>query len=63
MDLCDEWSSAKEALLFLERNKIDLVFLDINMLNLSGLEMAQRLNKSIKVIFHNRIHRVCGKRF
>jgi two-component system, LytTR family, response regulator len=43
--------SANSALDFLRIEKIDLVFLDINMPDLSGLEMAGMIDSNIRVIF------------
>ncbi|MCE7990632.1 MAG: response regulator transcription factor [Roseivirga sp.] len=44
-------SSAIEALSMVHEQEVDLVFLDINMPELSGLSFAKSLNKQIKVIF------------
>ena len=51
LDLCKEFTSANEALLYLKDHETDIVFLDINMPDLSGLEMAEMLKGNIKVIF------------
>lgn len=51
LDLTRDFTSANEALLYLKDHEAGLVFLDINMPDLSGLEMAEMLNKNIKVIF------------
>lgn len=43
--------SAMEAFGILNSNEIDLIFLDINMPEISGLSFAKNINKNIKVIF------------
>jgi len=43
--------SAMEAFTVLNTNKIDLVFLDINMPEISGLSFARTITKNVKVIF------------
>ena len=44
-------SDAVDALNFANRNEVDLVFLDINLPDLSGLELADLLKEHIKIIF------------
>ena len=46
-----ECCNAIEALNAISQNTIDLVFLDINMPEVSGIAFAKSLNKTIKVIF------------
>lgn len=43
--------SALEAFHAISTQKIDLVFLDINMPEISGLSLARSINKNIKIIF------------
>jgi len=43
--------NAIEAFNYISNNKIDLVFLDINMSEISGIAFAKSINKNIKVIF------------
>jgi DNA-binding LytR/AlgR family response regulator len=43
--------NAIEAFNFISHNKVDLVFLDINMPEISGIAFAKSINKDIKVIF------------
>ncbi|MES2377587.1 MAG: LytTR family DNA-binding domain-containing protein [Bacteroidota bacterium] len=43
--------SAVEAMAFLKDNQPDFIFLDINMPQLSGMEMATLLAKDIKIVF------------
>lgn len=44
-------SSALEAFDTISKNAIDLVFLDINMPDISGIAFAKSINKNIRVIF------------
>lgn len=44
-------SSALEAFNSINTNKIDLIFLDINMPDITGLSFAKSINKDIKIIF------------
>lgn len=43
--------SAIEAFNYINNHKIDLVFLDINMPEISGISFAKSINKDIKIIF------------
>jgi len=40
-----------QAIAFLKKNKVDLIFLDINMPQLTGMELAALLPKSTKIVF------------
>ncbi len=44
-------SSAVEALAFMNNNKVDLLFLDIQMPELSGLEFSKNVPKETRIIF------------
>ena len=44
-------SNAIEAFNEISNNDIDLVFLDINMPEISGIAFAKSINKNIKIIF------------
>lgn len=44
-------SNAMEAFQVISSNQIDLVFLDINMPDISGISFAKSINKNIKIIF------------
>lgn len=44
-------SNAMEAFHYINSTKIDLVFLDINMPEISGISFAKSINKNIKIIF------------
>ncbi|RLD60686.1 MAG: DNA-binding response regulator [Bacteroidetes bacterium] len=43
--------NAMDAFAFMNSQKIDLIFLDINMPEISGLSFAKSINKNIKIIF------------
>jgi two-component system, LytTR family, response regulator len=43
--------NAVDAFNILSRQKIDLIFLDINMPEISGLSLAKSINKDVKIIF------------
>lgn len=49
--LAESFESALEALSWLSENEIDLMFVDINMPDLSGMEFVKSLNQPPKVIF------------
>lgn len=51
IDLKETFSSAMEALAFLKKEPVQLVFLDINMPDLSGLEFAGLMQGQAQVIF------------
>lgn len=44
-------ASATEAFTLINTQKVDLIFLDINMPEISGLSFARSINKEIKIIF------------
>ncbi len=51
LDLQETFVSAMEALDFLKKNSTDLVFLDINMPDITGLDFSQLLPQNTAVIF------------
>lgn len=51
LQLLKTCSNAMEAFEVLNKNTIDLLFLDINMPEVSGLSLAKSINKKTKVIF------------
>lgn len=54
LELSESCSSAVEAMNVIQENQVDLLFLDINMPNLSGMELArllQQSNNTPKIIF------------
>ncbi|WP_075590215.1 LytR/AlgR family response regulator transcription factor [Labilibacter marinus] len=51
LNLVESFSSALKALEFLQDNTVDLMFVDINMPDLSGIEFVESLSNPAKVIF------------
>lgn len=51
LEVVGAFSSATEALVFLRKEKVDVVFLDIRMPDLNGLEMARLLRDDTRIIF------------
>ncbi len=51
IDLKETFVSSKEALSFLKNETIDLVFLDINMPDITGLDVSQLLPENVKIVF------------
>jgi DNA-binding LytR/AlgR family response regulator len=51
VNVVDSCKNAIEAFNVINKNQIDLIFLDINMPEISGLSFANSINKNIKVIF------------
>ncbi|QBJ85829.1 DNA-binding response regulator [Chryseobacterium gleum] len=51
IDILSEFSSAPSALEFLKDNEVDLIFLDIEMPMVTGLEFAEMLPKKSLIIF------------
>lgn len=51
VELIAKFSDSVKGLAFLKANDVDLLFLDINIPHLSGIELARLLPASVKVIF------------
>lgn len=51
VELIKKFTNPKEALKFLRKFPIDLIFLDINMPNLSGIEVLKEINQNTEAIF------------
>jgi len=51
LDLISHFHNGKDALSFLKQQPVDLIFLDINMPHMSGLEMLQELQLKPIIIF------------
>lgn len=50
LELCGQFSNAYDATNYLQNNPVDLLFLDINMPEVSGLEMLQAMDRKPMVI-------------
>lgn len=46
-----QFSNALEAFQFINNHPVDLIFLDINMPNITGISFAKSISKDIKIIF------------
>jgi len=51
LELAGQFESAVQAISFLQDNRVDLMFVDINMPDLSGMDFVKSLNSAPKVIF------------
>jgi len=51
VEIAGSCKNAVEAFNILSRQKIDLIFLDINMPEISGLSLAKSINRDVKIIF------------
>lgn len=51
ISIVGKYANAIEALNALRENNVDLIFLDINMPEVSGISFAKSINKNIKIIF------------
>lgn len=51
LELLDSFNSAEAASLFLLNNPVDLIFLDIQMSGITGIEFAKNVNKNTLIIF------------
>jgi DNA-binding LytR/AlgR family response regulator len=56
LTVVEECKNALEALTFLQKNAVDIVFLDINMPALSGLSLVKTLTKMPQIIFTTAYH-------
>ncbi len=56
LDLLAEFDNALEALEFLKSNKVDLIFLDIQMEELTGIQMIEAMKDKPKVILTTAYH-------
>jgi DNA-binding LytR/AlgR family response regulator len=51
IEVIAQCKNAIEAFNFINKNDVDLIFLDINMPEISGIAFAKSINKDIKIIF------------
>lgn len=51
LELCGEFDNPLDAMACIEKNEVQLLFLDIHMPDLNGLDFTRLLNKDCKVIF------------
>ena len=51
IDLCKKFRDPTDALSWMQTNPVDLIFLDINMPNLSGLKFRELVGKDTMIIF------------
>ena len=51
LGLLEQFDSAIQAISFLRENKVDLMFVDINMPDLNGMDFVKSLNNPPRVIF------------
>jgi DNA-binding LytR/AlgR family response regulator len=51
LELTTTFTKSLEALSFLESNPVDLIFLDIQMPEITGIQLSKIIHKNIKVIF------------
>lgn len=51
LDLIAKFNDSVKGLEFVQNNSVDILFLDINMPHLSGIELARQISKTVKVIF------------
>nr|WP_320120665.1 LytTR family DNA-binding domain-containing protein [uncultured Marinifilum sp.] len=51
LDLVNSFDNAMDALQYINENEIDLIFLDIQMPDLNGMDMAKSLNNGPEIIF------------
>ena len=63
LDIIDKCQNAVEALQMIHHKKIDLLLLDIQMPELTGIEMLKSLAHPPKGHFHHRIQGICCRSF
>lgn len=51
IELLEKFNKPTEAIAFLKKNKVDLIFLDVNMPSITGLELYKELSNPPQVIF------------
>ncbi|HLP12647.1 MAG TPA: LytTR family DNA-binding domain-containing protein [Flavobacteriales bacterium] len=63
LELLGCFENAKEAQTFLQNNKVDIIFLDIHMDEMSGIELLERSNIQAEVILTTAYHEYALKGF
>lgn len=51
LELVNSFTNPLEALRFVEQNKVDLLFLDIQMPEITGIQLSKIINKKVSIIF------------
>lgn len=51
LELKRTFTNPNEALIFLEEHKVDVIFLDINMPSINGMELAKRVDAEFMIVF------------
>ena len=51
LELLESFTNAEEAILYLQQNEVDILFLDIQMPQINGLDLAKSLRKDYQIIF------------
>lgn len=63
LELCGKYNSAVMALNDINFRNIDLLFLDIQMPDLNGLELSRMLPQDTRIVFYHGFRPVCIGRF
>ena len=62
LELCGRYSSAIQAMQALSEQPVDLLFLDIQMPELSGLEFSRMIPESTRIVFTDCFRPICVRR-
>ena len=63
LQLVATFGRASAAIEYLRNNPVQLLFLDIQMDGITGIEMVEQMIEKPQVIFHNRLQRICPESF
>ena len=61
LELCGCYSSAIEAMKHLQETPVDLLFLDIQMPDLNGLEYSRMVDEQTRIVYY-RFRPICNRR-